>query len=65
MTDTVKFHFGVDLILGGTVQVTTELIAKSETKKCLCSACNLAIGKFQDNPDLLEAAAKYLRGNDG
>jgi hypothetical protein len=31
----------------------------------LCSACNLAIGKFKDNPDLLEAAATYLRGHNG
>ncbi len=27
----------------------------------LCSACNVALGAFQDDPDLLEAAAAYLR----
>lgn len=27
----------------------------------LCHACNTAIGKFGDNPDRLESAARYLR----
>jgi len=27
----------------------------------LCCGCNLGLGKFQDNPDLLETAARYLR----
>jgi hypothetical protein len=27
----------------------------------LCDSCNLGLGKFYDNPDLLAAAAKYLR----
>lgn len=27
----------------------------------LCGACNLGLGKFRDNPALLEAAATYLR----
>lgn len=31
----------------------------------LCSNHNLGIGYFKDNPDHLEAAAKYLRENDG
>jgi hypothetical protein len=28
----------------------------------LCSRCNLVIGKVNDDPDLLEKMAKYLRG---
>lgn len=28
----------------------------------LCMNCNQGIGKLKDNPDLLEAAAEYLRG---
>jgi len=28
----------------------------------LCNDCNLGIGRFKDNPDLLVAAAKYLKG---
>jgi hypothetical protein len=27
----------------------------------LCSACNLALGSLGDNPEIFEAAAKYLR----
>lgn len=27
----------------------------------LCWHCNVAIGKFKDNPDLMESAAKYIR----
>ncbi len=27
----------------------------------LCRACNLGIGKLKDDPDLVEAAASYLR----
>ena len=28
----------------------------------LCQRCNMGLGHFRDNPDLLELAAKYLRG---
>lgn len=27
----------------------------------LCAECNLGLGKFKDNPELLEAAARYLK----
>lgn len=29
----------------------------------LCDACNLALGKMEDDPERLEAAARYLRSN--
>lgn len=31
----------------------------------LCQDCNTGIGKFADNPYILEAAANYLRNTDG
>lgn len=38
-------------------------------RKCqrglLCNQCNTALGLFQDNPDLLEIAATYLRNPPG
>ena len=30
----------------------------------LCSACNTALGKFHDSPELLRAAAHYIEGNE-
>jgi DNA repair exonuclease SbcCD ATPase subunit len=34
-----------------------------KTRGILCSKCNLGIGHFEDDPDLLESAVKYLSGN--
>ena len=36
-----------------------------EIRALLCSDCNLGIGSFFDNPDLLILAAEYLKSNDG
>lgn len=34
--------------------------ASGEVRELLCSACNLGIGKFKDDPALLRAAADYI-----
>jgi hypothetical protein len=31
---------------------------------CLCDCCNHGLGKFQDSPELLAAAIRYLRTKD-
>lgn len=31
----------------------------------LCNACNLGIGKLQDNPNIIKEAARYVRRNGG
>ena len=31
-------------------------------RKLLCHSCNCGLGHFQDNPDVLEKAIKYLKG---
>ena len=33
-----------------------------EVRGLLCALCNTAIGKLNDDPELLERAAMYLRG---
>jgi hypothetical protein len=35
--------------------------ATGNIRRLLCNDCNLGLGKFKDNPELLEKAAAYLR----
>lgn len=37
--------------------------ASNKVRGILCTSCNLAIGNMKDDPELLEAAADYLRGH--
>lgn len=34
-------------------------------RKLLCTQCNAGIGMLQDNPEIMERAAKYVRDNNG
>ena len=34
-----------------------------DVRKLLCSKCNVGLGMFKDNPELLEKAAQYIRQN--
>lgn len=33
----------------------------NQVRDLLCHACNMGLGKFKDNPELLKLAAEYLR----
>jgi len=39
----------------------SSLSKRYSVRGLLCWHCNSAIGKFKDNPDLMESAAKYIR----
>jgi hypothetical protein len=36
-----------------------------EVRGILCTSCNTGIGLLQDNPEILESAAEYIRRNNG
>lgn len=36
----------------------------SKVRGLLCRRCNQGLGKFEDNPELLEKAASYLKNED-
>jgi hypothetical protein len=46
---------------GGRRAVVDHCHRTGRLRKILCSECNLGLGKFRDDPELLEQAARYLR----
>lgn len=36
-------------------------MSRSKTRGICCLSCNQGLGKFRDDPALLEAAARYVR----
>lgn len=54
---------GICVICGDTGSVVVDHDHKTGmVRGALCINCNLGIGHFKDNPELLEYAALYLRG---
>lgn len=39
--------------------------ATGKIRKLLCAKCNKALGLFEDNPELMEHAANYIRSHNG
>lgn len=47
---------------GGTIRLAVDHCHKTgKVRGLLCSRCNLSIGRFEDDPELLEKAAAYLK----
>jgi hypothetical protein len=49
------------LTKGGRQAVVDHCHRTGAIRKILCCECNLGLGKFRDDPELLEKAARYLR----
>jgi hypothetical protein len=53
--------------LKGTLDASQAVIDHCHTtgvvRGLLCNLCNMGLGSFKDNPDLLEEAKKYLKEN--
>lgn len=50
-----------DAHLRGKSIVMDHCHASGETREVLCRQCNVGLGMFRDNPELIEHAARYLR----
>lgn len=49
------------VLKGGKKQAIDHNHATGVVRGLLCTACNTALGKFKDSPDILELAALYVR----
>lgn len=53
------------MINGGNTRTSAHIDHDHSTglvRGILCNSCNMGLGKFYDNPEVLEKAARYLRG---